>query len=88
MTLRLGFVIGAACLAWTGAADSASAADDLCARLFVPEGYELGCALESDPSGSGGAAVVRPTDSTFGPLSELTLRRIEEPVDDPAEVAA
>jgi hypothetical protein len=85
MTLRLGSVIGAACLAWTGAADPTSAAADLCARLFVPEGYELGCALEIDPSGSGGATVVRPTDSTFGPLSELTLRRIEEPVDDPAK---
>ncbi|MGH6899768.1 MAG: hypothetical protein ACREJ5_24995 [Geminicoccaceae bacterium] len=84
MTLRLGLVIGTACLAWTGAADSAGATGDLCARLFVPEGYELGCALESDPAGSGGAAVVRPTDSAFGPLSELTLRRIEEPVDDPA----
>jgi hypothetical protein len=85
MTLRLGLVIGAACLAWTAAADSASAGSDLCSRLFVPEGYELGCALESDPAGSGGAAVVRPTDSTFGSLSELTLRRIEEPVEDPAK---
>jgi len=84
MVLRLGVVIGAICLAWTGVADPATAAGDLCARLFMPEGYELGCTLEPDPSGGGPAAVVRPTESAFGPLSELTLRRVEEPVDDPA----
>jgi hypothetical protein len=84
MTLRLGFAIGAVCLAWIAASNPAGAAGDLCARLFVPEGYDLGCALESDPGGGGMAAVVQPTDSTFGPLSELTLRRVEEPVEDPA----
>jgi hypothetical protein len=84
MILRLGFVIGVVGLAGTAAWDSASAAGDLCARLFVPEGYELGCTLESEPGGRGPAAAVRPTESAFGPLSELTLRRVEEPVDDPA----
>jgi len=83
MTIRLGLVAGAICLAWAGAPEPARAAADLCARLFVPEGYELGCALETDPGG-GFEAVVRPTESTFGPLSELTLRRVEEPVEDPA----
>jgi hypothetical protein len=84
MVLRLGVVIGAVCLAWTGMTGPATAAGDLCARLFVPEGYELGCALERDPGARGPAAVVRPTESAFSPLSELTLRRVEEPVDDPA----
>jgi hypothetical protein len=84
MAMRLGVVIGTACLAWTVAAGPAKAAGDLCARLFVPEGYDLGCALEPEQSGRGPAVVVRPTDSTFGPLSELRLRRVEEPVADPA----
>ena len=84
MTFRLGLLVGAISLAWTGVAAAAIPADELCERLFVPEGYELGCTLEADPSGRGVAAVVRPTDSAFGPLSELTLRQVEEPVDDPA----
>jgi hypothetical protein len=83
MTLRPGFLIGAAWLASIGAAVAQTPDDDLCARLFVPEGYELGCALEIDPSGSAGA-VVRPTESAFAPLTELSVRRVEEPVDDPA----
>ena len=83
MTIRLGFLASLICLACAGAPEPAKAAGDLCARLFVPEGAELGCALESDPAGDL-AAVVRPTDSAFGPLSELTLRRVEEPVADPA----
>ena len=84
MSIRLGLVAGVIALAWAGAPGPARGAADLCARLFVPEGYELGCALETEPEGGGFAAVVRPTDSTFGPLSELTLRRVQEPVEDPA----
>lgn len=84
MTIRLGFLASVICLACAGAPDPAKAAGDLCAELFVPEGSELGCTLESDPGGEGLAAAVRPTDSAFGPLSELTLRRVEEPVEDPA----
>jgi hypothetical protein len=63
---------------------AAQPAGDLCARLFVPEGTELGCTLQSGPAGSGLAAVVQPTDSEFAPLSELTLRQVEEPIEDPA----
>jgi hypothetical protein len=82
MIARLAFLIGTAWLAGTGAP---AAAQDLCARLFVPEGIELGCTLQSDPAGSGVAAVVQPTESDFAPLSELTLRHVAEPVDDPPE---
>lgn len=85
MIARLAFLIGTVCLACTGAPAAAEPAKDLCARLFVPEGTELECALQGDPAGSGLAAVVQPTDSDFAPLSELTLRRLEEPVEDPAE---
>jgi hypothetical protein len=84
MVIRSGFLIGLVWLASTGAAAAQTPDDDLCARLFVPEGYELGCALESDPSGSGEAAVIRPADSAFAALSELSLRRVEESVEDPA----
>ena len=82
--MRARFLIGLVWLASTGPAAAQTPDDDLCARLFVPEGYELGCALESDPSGSGEAAVVRPSDSAFAALSELSLRHVEEPVEGPA----
>ena len=83
MTARRGFLIGTICLACTGA-PAAAQPGNLCARLFVPEGAELGCTLQSDSAGSGLAAVVQPTDSDFAPLSELTLRHVEEPIEDPA----
>ena len=84
MVARLGFLIGLICLGCAGAAARAEPTGALCARLNVPEGLELGCVLESDRAAAGLAAVVRPTDSEFGPLSELRLRRVEEPIDDPA----
>jgi hypothetical protein len=62
---------------------AAQSIEDLCARLSVPEGAGLGCTVRSDPATAGLAAVVQPTDSDFAPLSELTLERVEEPVDDP-----
>jgi hypothetical protein len=82
MLARLGCAIGLIGLAWAGA--PASAQPTLCARLTVPEGLELDCVLQSDAAGAGLAAVVQPTDSEFAPLSELRLRRVEEPVEDPA----
>jgi hypothetical protein len=85
MIARLAFLTGTLCLACAGTPPAAHAATDLCARLFVPEGIELGCTLQSDPAGRGLAAVVQPTDSDFAPLSELTLRKVEEPIEDPAE---
>ena len=41
MVIRSGFLIGLVWLASTGAAAAQTPDDDLCARLFVPEGYEL-----------------------------------------------
>jgi hypothetical protein len=82
MIFRLGLVMAA--LAWPAVGNAAIPADELCARLFVPEGYELACTFESAPGEPDGAAVVRPTEGAFAPLSELTLRAVEEPVDDPA----
>jgi hypothetical protein len=85
MNVRLAFLTGTLCLACAGTPAAAHAATDLCARLFVPDGIQLGCTLQSEPAGRGLAAVVQPTDSDFAPLSELTLRKLEEPIEDPAE---
>ena len=81
---RLGFLIGFICLACAGAAAWAQPTSALCARLTVPDGLELDCILQSDSTSAGPAAVVRPTDSDFAPLSELRLRRVEETIEDPA----
>jgi hypothetical protein len=83
MIARLGFAIGLVGLAWAGAPVSAQPPAALCARLTVPDGLELDCIVQSDAAGDGVAAVVRPTASEFGPLSELQLRRVEEAIDDP-----
>jgi hypothetical protein len=83
MTRRLWLLIGTIGLVCAGALSAAQATEDLCARLSVPDGAGLACMVRSDPAGSGLAAVVQPTDSDFAPLSELTLRRVEEPVEDP-----
>ena len=80
----LGFLIGFICLACAGAAAWAQPTSALCARLTVPDGLELDCILQSDSTSAGPAAVVRPTDSDFAPLSELRLRRVEETIEDPA----
>lgn len=82
MTSWLGLGIGLICLAYAGAPAWAQPTAALCARLSVPEAIELDCALESDSTGL--AAVVRPTESSFSPLSELRLRRVEEAIEDPA----
>ena len=81
---RLGFLIGFICLACAAAAAWAQPRAALCARLTVPDGLELDCILQSDSTSAGPAAVVRPTDSDFAPLSELLLRRVEETIEDPA----
>jgi hypothetical protein len=84
MTVRLWMLIGTISLACAGAPVAAQTTEDLCARLSVPDGAGLACMVRSDPAGSGLAAVVQPTDSDFAPLSELTLRRVEGPIEDPA----
>jgi hypothetical protein len=81
---RLVFAIGLIALAGTGVPASAQLTEPLCASLTVPEGLELDCVVQSDVAGAGEAAVVRPTDSDFGPLSELRLHRVEATIDDPA----
>jgi len=64
------------------AARPAAAIDDPCARLFVPDGYGLTCALGAAASGEW-QVTVQPAEGPFASLSQLTLEPIDEPVDDP-----
>jgi hypothetical protein len=84
MFARLGFAVGIIGLAWGGPPAAAQPSEALCARLSVPAGLQLDCVVRSDPAGAGLAAVVQPTDSEFGPLSELRLVPVEEAIDDTA----
>ncbi len=63
---------------------AAAASDDLCGRLFVPEGYRVDCSLEDGAGAAAGQLTVQPAEGTFAPLSELTIRPVAEPVEDPA----
>ncbi len=74
----------AALIALSGRASAASG--DLCAQLFVPEGYRLTCSLQGSPGQrASGQLTVEPAEGTFATLSELTIRPVESPVDDPAK---
>jgi hypothetical protein len=65
-------------------APAGAAEHSLCERLFVPEGYALTCSVEGDPAAGGWNLLVQPSEGTFAPLSELTVRPVDEPVADPA----
>jgi hypothetical protein len=65
-------------------APAGAAEHSLCERLFVPEGYALTCSVEGDPAAGGWNLLVQPAEGTFAPLSELTIRPVDEPVADPA----
>ena len=55
----------------------------LCERLFVPEGYALDCSVRAGAGQDDQVLTVHPVEGTFAPLSELTIRRVTEPVTDP-----
>jgi hypothetical protein len=65
-------------------APAGAAENSLCERLFVPEGYALTCSVEGGPATGGWNLLVRPAEGAFAPLSELTIRPVDEPVADPA----
>jgi hypothetical protein len=58
---------------------------DLCDRLFLPEGYQLDCTVQGGAGVSGPTAVVRPVEGAFAPLSELTIRPLDQRVEDPEQ---
>jgi hypothetical protein len=53
-----------------------------CPALFVPEGYRLTCEVFGD-RGRVFRLTVRPEGELVAPFSVLTLRPVEEPIDDP-----
>jgi hypothetical protein len=65
---------------------ASAAAGDLCGQLFVPEGYRATCSLQGGPGQrASGQLTVEPAEGTFATLSELTIRPVEGPVNDPAK---
>jgi hypothetical protein len=61
------------------AAPAIAAAEDFCAALAIPEPLDLVCTVEPD-----GTTVVQSADSPFPTLNRLEVRRLEEPVEEPA----
>ena len=57
---------------------------DPCALLFVPEGYQLRCSVQRRAADDW-RLVIRPQNSLFAPLSELSIEPVEEPIEDPEE---
>lgn len=64
-------------------APAAAAPEGLCDRLFVPDGYALTCSVEGSPADDWNL-LVHPTGGAFAPLSELSIRPVAEPIEDPA----
>jgi len=65
-----------------GGPAAAAAPSDPCAMLFVPEGYDLRCTVRRGV-GDDWRLVVRPEESVFDALSELSVEPVEEPIEDP-----
>ncbi len=51
----------------------------------MPDGYRLSCSLQGGSGQTGGQLMVQPAEGTFAALSELTIRPVDQPVDDPAK---
>jgi hypothetical protein len=66
---------------WSSDAAQAAPAE-VCPLLFVPEGYRLTCEISGDPARDW-RLTVRPEHELVAPFSVLSLRPVEEPVDDP-----
>ena len=85
MNARRATILGFALATLASAPSEAAPIADLCGRLLLPEGYQLDCSVQDGAAPSERTAVVRPVEGAFAPLSELTIRPLEEPVDDPAQ---
>jgi hypothetical protein len=85
MSIRHALFVAALALALpgSGAAVAAAAPADPCGLLFVPEGYQLRCTVHSGIEDDW-QLVIRPENSPFAALSELSIEPlVEEAVDDP-----
>jgi hypothetical protein len=83
MSIRHALLVAALAVGLPGSSLPAAAAApaDPCGLLFVPEGYQLRCTvypgIEDDWQ-----LVIRPENSPFAGLSELSIEPLVEPVDD------
>jgi hypothetical protein len=84
MSFRPALLWAALALGLIGGGPAAAAATptDPCALLFVPEGYELRCTVYRGTADDW-RLVIRPENSLFAPLSELSIEPVEEPIEDP-----
>lgn len=77
--------IGAGVGLWMASSLSPAAEPaDPCEMLFVPPGYQLICTVERRGSDAW-LLRVRPEDSAFAALSELSVAPVDEPIEDPHE---
>ena len=83
MSIRHALLVAALALGVPGSSlpVAAAAPADPCGLLFVPEGYQLRCTVH--PGIEDWRLVVRPENSAFAALSELSIEPLVEPVDDP-----
>jgi hypothetical protein len=66
----------------SGLPAAAAAPADPCGLLFVPDGYQLRCTVYRGVEDDW-RLVVRPENSLFDALSELSIEPVEEPIEDP-----
>jgi hypothetical protein len=66
-----------------GGPAAAAAPADPCGLLFVPDGYQLHCTVYRGVGDDDWRVVVRPEESLFDSLSELSVEPVEEPIEDP-----
>jgi hypothetical protein len=84
MSIRCALLVAALAVGLPGSGVPAAAAApaDPCGLLFVPEGYQLRCTVHRGIEDDW-RLVVRPENSPFAALSELSIEPLVEPVDDP-----
>ncbi len=84
MSIRHAFLAAALAvgLPASGGPAAAAAPTDPCGLLFVPDGLQLRCTVDHGV-GDDWRLVVRPEESLFDSLSELSIEPIEEPIEDP-----
>ena len=84
MSIRHAFLAAALVFGLPGSGGPAAAAApaDPCGMLFVPDGLQLRCTVDRGVEDDW-RLVVRPEESLFDALSELSVEPVEEPVEDP-----
>lgn len=78
-SVRVALALGLLGIGWPAAA---AALADPCELLFVPQGYQLRCTVYRE-SADDWRLVIRPEDSLFDVLSELSVEPVEERIEDP-----